>query len=108
MGLNGHLHTFRHTFISQALSRGVPEAVVRDWVGHVDPSILRLYTHISQATSTSYVEKFAGDCLPRTRLAGRHDVGHSQEHRDLPRTLSDGAADHVQHSFQHSKEKCDG
>ena len=61
MGLNGHLHTFRHTFISQALSRGVPEAVVRDWVGHVDPSILRLYTHISQATSTSYVEKFAGD-----------------------------------------------
>jgi integrase len=61
LGLKGHLHTFRHTFISQALSRGVPEAVVRNWVGHVDPSILRLYTHISEATSTSYLEKFAGD-----------------------------------------------
>jgi integrase len=61
LGLKGHLHTFRHSFISQALSRGVPEAVVRDWVGHVDPSILRLYTHISEATSTSYLEKFAGD-----------------------------------------------
>ncbi len=61
LGLKGHLHTFRHTFISQALSRGVPDAVVRDWVGHVDPSILKLYTHICRATSTSYVQKFAGD-----------------------------------------------
>lgn len=61
MGLKGHLHTFRHTFISQALSRGVPEAVVRDWVGHVDPSILKLYTHISRATSTDYMDRFTAD-----------------------------------------------
>jgi integrase len=59
--MKGHLHTFRRTYISQALSRRVPEAVVRKWVGHVDPSILRLYTHITEATSTSYLEKFAGD-----------------------------------------------
>jgi integrase len=61
LGMKGHLHSFRHTYISQALSRGVPEAVVREWVGHVDPSILRLYVHITVATSKSYVEKFAGN-----------------------------------------------
>ena len=56
--LKGHLHTFRHTFISQALSAGVPEAVVRSWVGHVDPDVLRLYTHISDEVSKGYVSRF--------------------------------------------------
>ncbi len=53
--LKGHLHTFRHNYISQALSAGVPEAVVRSWVGHVDPDVLRLYTHthISDEVSKS-------------------------------------------------------
>ncbi len=60
MKLEGHQHTYRHTFISQALSSGVPEAVVRAWVGHVDSEILRLYTHISQATSKVYIEKLEG------------------------------------------------
>lgn len=57
--LNGHLHTFRHTYISQALSAGIPEAVVRSWVGHVDPHVIRLYTHISDEVSKSYVSRFA-------------------------------------------------
>jgi len=39
LGLPGHLPTFRHTFISLALTRGVPEATVRKWVGHVDDEI---------------------------------------------------------------------
>ena len=54
----GHLHTFRHTFISQALTSGVPEAVVRDWVGHVDPAVIRLYTHISLEVSQGYLDRF--------------------------------------------------
>ena len=57
--LKGHLHTFRHTYISQALSAGVPEAVVRSWVGHVDPDVHRLYTHISDEVSKSYVNRFS-------------------------------------------------
>ncbi|MEK6262345.1 MAG: site-specific integrase [Planctomycetota bacterium] len=57
--LNGHLHTFRHTYISQALSAGVPEAIVRGWVGHVDPEVIRLYTHISDEVSKSYVSRFS-------------------------------------------------
>lgn len=49
----GRHHTFRHTFISHALMRGVPEATVRLWVGHVDPAIIRLYTHIADQISQS-------------------------------------------------------
>ena len=47
LNIKGHLHTFRHAFISHALSTGVPEAVVRSIVGHVDEKIIRLYTHIA-------------------------------------------------------------
>ncbi len=47
LGIQGHLHTFRHAFISNALSSGVPESVVRNVVGHVDEKIIRLYTHIA-------------------------------------------------------------
>ena len=60
LGLPGHLHTFRHTFVSQALTRGVPEAVVRQWVGHVDPEILRHYTHVADEVSRAYVSRFSG------------------------------------------------
>jgi integrase len=51
LGLKGHLHTFRHTFISMALGRGTPESKVRAWVGHVDAEILKRYTHIADAES---------------------------------------------------------
>jgi integrase len=57
--LQGHLHTFRHTYISQALTAGIPESVVRTWVGHVDPHVIRLYTHISDEVSKSYVSRFS-------------------------------------------------
>lgn len=49
--LNGHQHTFRHSFISHALTRGVAEAIVRQWVGHVDSRIMKTYTHIADAIS---------------------------------------------------------
>jgi len=49
--LRGRLHTFRHSFISNALTNGIPEAVVRKWVGHVDPDVMKLYTHIVDEAS---------------------------------------------------------
>ena len=51
LDLPGHLHTFRHSFISHALTSGVAEAIVRDWVGHVDPEIMKRYTHIADSIS---------------------------------------------------------
>lgn len=65
LALPGKLHTFRHTYISQALTRGVPEAVVRQWVGHVDPEILRLYTHVADEVSQAYVSRFSGKSQAR-------------------------------------------
>ncbi len=51
LGLPGHLHTFRHSYISRAILNGTPEAIVRAWVGHVDDATLKLYTHIASQQS---------------------------------------------------------
>ena len=88
LALPGKLHTFRHTYISQALTRGVPEAVVRQWVGHVDPEILRLYTHVADEVSQAYVARFCGP-------SGVEGLKHS--------ALEPKAANRLQHSFQHRK-----
>jgi integrase/DNA invertase Pin-like site-specific DNA recombinase len=59
LGLDGHLHTFRHSFISHALMSGTPEAIVRQWVGHVDAEVLKLYTHIHDAASQAAMQRLA-------------------------------------------------
>ena len=55
--LEGKTHTFRHAFISNALIDGTPEAIVRKWVGHVDPQILKLYTHIADEASQTAMQR---------------------------------------------------
>lgn len=62
--LKGHLQTFRHNFISTALLGRTPEAVVCDWVGHVDPEILKLYTHIRQEQSRQFMDRLSGGGRP--------------------------------------------
>jgi integrase len=61
LGLVGHLHTFRHAFISHALTQGIPEAIVRQWVGHVDPEVMKLYTHIADESSRAAMAKLFND-----------------------------------------------
>jgi site-specific recombinase XerD len=61
LGLPEHLHTFRHAFISAALTKGIPEAVVREWVGHVDRDTIRLYTHIGSASSQEAMRRLVGE-----------------------------------------------
>ena len=60
LGLRGHLHTFRHSFISYALTSGTPESVVRRWVGHVDQKIMARYTHIADRVSQRAMEDLFG------------------------------------------------
>src|SRR5207253_1822116 len=57
LGLRGHLHTFRHAFISFALTQGIAEAIVREWVGHVDSEILKLYTHVHDSVSQAAMQR---------------------------------------------------
>ena len=59
LGLRGHLHTFRHAFISHALTSGIPEAIVRQWVGHVDREIIKRYTHIADTASQAAMQRLA-------------------------------------------------
>jgi integrase len=60
LGIEGKLHTFRHAFISRCLTKGIEEAVVRSWVGHVDAEIMRLYTHISSKVSQDRIKLLGG------------------------------------------------
>ena len=55
--LPGKLHTFRHAFISNALLKGTPVAVVREWVGHVDQQVLALYTHVHSDASQAAMQR---------------------------------------------------
>ena len=55
--LPGKLHTFRHAFISNALLKGTPVAVVREWVGHVDQQVLALYTHVHNDASPAAMHR---------------------------------------------------
>ncbi|MEX0702933.1 MAG: site-specific integrase [Planctomycetales bacterium] len=75
LGLKGHLHTFRHSFISRALLAGIPEAVVREWVGHVDRDILKLYTHVANRDSQSAMR----------RLAQATDSENGENGKEVPR-----------------------
>ena len=59
LGLTGHLHTFRHSFISNALMTGIAEAIVRHWVGHVDREVMKLYTHIADEASQAAMQRLA-------------------------------------------------
>jgi integrase len=80
LGLRGHLHTFRHSFISHALSSGIPEAVVRAWVGHVDRDVIRLYTHILDADSQTAMQRLAEARRDAHKLPGT-GVIHAHETR---------------------------
>ena len=59
VGLAGKLHTFRHSFISGALLGGIPVAVAQEWVGHVDPTIIRQYTHVHCEASQAAMARLA-------------------------------------------------
>lgn len=60
LNLQGKLHTFRHSFVSHALISGTPEAVVREWVGHMDSEMTREYTQIANRISKSQMNQLFG------------------------------------------------
>jgi site-specific recombinase XerD len=57
--LPGKLHTFRHSFVSNALLKGTPVTLVREWVGHVDEEVLKLYTHAHNEASQAAMRRLA-------------------------------------------------
>ena len=68
----GKLHTFRHTFISNALLKRVPPAVVREWVGHVDEEIIKLYTHVHDSASQAAMQRLGEANIKPLQLENRN------------------------------------
>jgi len=50
-----HPHMLRHTFASLSLQRGVPLAVVQQWLGHANISTTERYAHLSVRTGNQFV-----------------------------------------------------
>lgn len=50
------MHSFRHTFVTQAIESGIPIEVVRDIVGHTSDDMTRHYTHISDQRKFDAIE----------------------------------------------------
>lgn len=75
LGLPGHLHTFRHTFISIALANGTTEATLRSWAGHLDPDTLKTYTHVHDRTSQAEMQRLAGKKAAALPPEANHPTG---------------------------------
>ena len=95
LGFRGHLHTFRHSFIGRALTAGIPEAVVRNWVGHVDQATLKLYTHIADAESQSAMQ----------RLAEADPISQNCQDQDKEPTDAADKKDPKSAQFQHTAQE---
>ncbi len=59
LNLTGKLHTFRHSFISNARLKGVPDLVVQRWAGHVDRAIMELYSHLNDTDSQAAMQRLS-------------------------------------------------
>ena len=61
LSTTGKLHTFRHSFISKALARGIASTTVKRFTGHVSDEIMDLYNHIHDEEAQSAIQKFEAE-----------------------------------------------
>jgi integrase len=57
---NFRYYTLRAQCITEMLEKGVPEGVIREVVGHVDPDMLRWYSDVRKAARRAAVEMISG------------------------------------------------
>lgn len=61
-------HSFRHTFVSIAARAGVPMAVVMEIVGHGNPQVTRVYTHVGADQTRAAVNAMPDMLATRTEV----------------------------------------
>ena len=52
-------YDLRHQFVTELNEAGVPEGVIRELAGHVDPQMMRIYSHPRLAAKRVAVEALA-------------------------------------------------
>jgi hypothetical protein len=67
VGLGLSFHCLRHTATSLMKEAGIPEATVRDIIGHESKEVSANYTHVDEGAKRSALEKYSRLLLPTTR-----------------------------------------
>jgi integrase len=75
LGLTGHLHTFRHFFVSYCANRGVPPFQLMKWVGHSDVATVTRYYTLQDEESVNMMRRLSsfdrtGSGLAQGELTG--------------------------------------
>jgi integrase len=50
-------HDIRHTVVTELLTNGAPDAVVRAIVGHTHDSAIRVYSHITESAARAALDR---------------------------------------------------
>ena len=74
--IEGHLHTFRHFFISHCANNGVPAFQLIKWVGHADVSTVMNYYALEDEASLWTMEKLS--LADSRELEKREGVRHAE------------------------------
>ena len=53
---NFRFYDLRHLFVTELCEAGVPESVIRELAGHIDPAMTRHYSHPRMAARRAAVE----------------------------------------------------
>ncbi len=75
-------YDLRHQCVTEMLEAGVPEAVIRELAGHVDPTMTHWYSHSRLAAKRAAVEALSAEpALPlepvkRGGSGGSYDTNH--------------------------------
>jgi len=67
-------YDLRHQFVTELCENGVPEATIRELAGHVDPAMMRIYSHPRLAARRAAVETL---CVVKTaQFQGGYGTNH--------------------------------
>jgi len=79
-------YDLRHLFVTELNEAGVPEGVIRELAGHVDPQMMRIYSHPRLAAKRLAVEALA------TVKTGQFEGGYVTKHATKQLPASAGVA----------------
>ena len=78
-------YDLRHQFVTELCEAGIPESVIRELAGHVDPQMMRIYSHPRLAAKRMAVQALG------TVNAGPREGGYVTNHvtKALPATTAE-------------------